>query len=380
MRRPSAASSSTPAAGRRRKVVSSVFTLADAFSAIDRYAPWGPSTKSQYKSRLYKVLRNINLKWKSVTNDALLSVDLVPVLSDKKAIDRMRERVAAESSAPGVVKDYLSPIVGLFQKAATNTLGSLLSDEIKEYTERVMKEQMGVRSVSDVQRSMTDEGHEPYENIMAAAKWYRDRKLFDQHALVASMYGDNPILVRDNYGEVKMYYGDDAQAAYKVPAVNFEEDSYYDVQTGRLYITVFKTRFKGYRPYDIKVSGYTKNMIDRQLHAARANKDYKAGYRHWLFTRSSDPTKAVGKLGKNAEIDKILRKTDVRFKLDQPIGPNILRSSYITYRVNRPGMTQDELILLARDMKHSFAVQQLIYKRQRANDDDPEDGKRKKRK
>ena len=121
-------------------------------------------------------------------------------------------------------------------------------------------------------------------------------------------------------------------------------------------------------------------MIDRQLHAARANKDYKAGYRHWLFTRSSDPTKAVGKLGKNAEIDKILRKTDVRFKLDQPIGPNILRSSYITYRVNRPGMTQDELILLARDMKHSFAVQQLIYKRQRANDDDPEDGKRKKRK
>lgn len=341
-----------------------VFTLADAYKAIDGYSPWGKSTKSQYKSRLVKVLRNIHTKWEKAPIEQLLAVDLVSTLGDAKALERMKKRIAETSKAPGVIKDYLSPIVGLFQKAATNTFGAMLPDEFKESTDRSMKEQMGVRSVSDVQRSMTDEGHEPYDHIVSAAKWYRSRQMYDQHALIASIYGDNPILVRDNYGDVKMYYGEEIHKKFKIPPVNFETDSYYDTQSGRLYITRFKTRFKGYRPYDIKVHENTKKLIDRQLHAARSAGNSKAGYRHWLFTRPGDPTKPFGKLGKNSEIDKVLRKTAVKFSLSQPIGPNILRSSYITHRVNRPGVTQDELILLARDMKHSFAVQQLIYKRQ----------------
>lgn len=349
-----------------RSIVPSKYTVREAFAAIDAYRTWGASTKSQYKSRLLKLIRAVNVNYENATLDTLYTVDLVKLLKSPAALARAKERITSQSKAPGVFKDYLSPLVGLLQKAATETLGKALPGKVQESAEQAMKDMMGVRSVADADRSRTDEGHEPYENIMTAAKWVRARKLLDQRALMVSLYGDNPVLVRDNYGDVKMFYGDAAQRAHNVPSVDPEKDSYYDVRTGRLYITRFKTRAKGYRPYDILVHKHTKAIVDGQLAQARRRGDDAWGYRHWLFTMPSDPRKAMGKLGKNSEIDKALRSTGVGFKLKPPktIGPNVLRSSYVTYRVNLPGVTSDELIMLARDMKHSFAVQQLVYKRQ----------------
>lgn len=350
----------------RGAVVPKKYTVREAFEAIDAYRTWGASTKSQYKARLLKLIRAVNVSYENSTIDALQTVDLIKLFKSPDALLRAKERITAQSKAPGVFKDYLSPLVGLVQKAGAETLGKALSGKVQELAEQVMKDMMGVRSVADAERSRTDDGHEPYENIMAAAKWVRARRLLDQRALMVSLYGDNPILVRDNYGDVKMFYGEAAQRAHKVPAVDPENDSYYDVATGRLYITRFKTRARGYRPYDILVSAHTKAIVDGQLAQARRRGDEAWGYRHWLFTTPSDPRKMIGKLGKNSEIDKALRSTGVKFQLSAPktIGPNVLRSSYVTYRINRPGVTSDELIMLARDMKHSFAVQQLVYKRQ----------------
>lgn len=344
----------------------SKYTVGEALDAIDAYRTWGTATKSQYKSRLIKLLRAIDVKYENVPLDKLRAVDMLKVLKTPGALARAKERIGAQSKAPGVFKDYLSPLVGLLQKAAAETLGKALPGKIQELAEQTMKDMMGLRSVADADRSRTDDGHEPYENVMAAAKWVRARKLLDQRALMVSLYGDNPILVRDNYGDVKMFYGEAAQREHGVPAVDQENDSFYDVRTGRLFITRFKTRARGYRPYDIRVHKHTKAIVDGQLAQARKRGDDAWGYRHWLFTSPSDPRKALGKLGKNSEIDKALRSTGVGFQLKAPktIGPNVLRSSYVTYRVNLPGVTSDELIMLARDMKHSFAVQQLVYKRQ----------------
>lgn len=349
-----------------RGTVPRKYTVREAFEAIDTYRTWGASTKTQYKSRLLKLLRAVNVIYENATLDDMYKVDLIKLLKSPDALTRAKERIVAQSKAPGVFKDYLSPLVGLLQKAAAETLGKALPGKVQEFAEQTMKDMMGVRSVADAKRSLTDDGHEPYENIMAAAKWVRARKLLDQRALMVSLYGDNPILVRDNYGDVKMFYGEAAQRAHNVPAVDPENDSYYDVRTGRLFITRFKTRARGYRPYDILVNKHTKAIVDGQLAQARRRGDDAWGYRHWLFTSPSDPRKPIGKLGKNSEIDKALRSTGVGFQLKAPktIGPNVLRSSYVTYRVNLPGVTSDELIMLARDMKHSFAVQQLVYKRQ----------------
>lgn len=359
------------------------FTIKQAFEAIDAYRTWGDLTKSQYKARLLKLLRAINIRLNNVDETRLMSTDMINLLKDPKVLDRAKERILAGSKAPGVFKDYVSPLVGLLQKAGTDTLGKLIPEKVQERADQLMRDQMGIRSVADASRTLTDEGYEPYENIQKAADWIHAKKLRDQSALIVSIYGDNPILVRDNYGEVKMFYGDAVHREKNVPLVDRDQDSYYDVSTGRVYITQFKTRVKGYRPYDVKLHARTKSMIDYQLKSARQKGDDGWGYRHYLFYMPTDPTKPFGKLGKNYEIDKAMRRTGVSFAIKVPntIGPNVLRSSYITYRVNKMGVTDDELVLLARDMKHSFQVQQLVYKRQGgARSQNPASSKKRKQK
>ena len=233
-----------------------------------------------------------------------------------------------------------------------------------EFVNQTITDKKGIRQVADADRVFSDKDHEPYEHIQAAAKWYRSKKIDTQRALIASIYGDNPILVRDNYGDVKMDYGNATNAKYGVPDVNRMTDSYYDVGTGHVYITKFKNVKFGHRPYDIKLSKETRGIINRQLKKARDAGDLANGYRHFLFIQSGDPKRSIGKLGKNSEVDKALRSAEgVKFTLPETksIGPNVLRSSYVTWRLSRPGVTLDELMCLAHEMKHSFVVQQLVY-------------------
>jgi len=160
-----------------------------------------------------------------------------------------------------------------------------------------------------------------------------------------------------------MDYGTELNKRHGVPEPDRTADTYYDVFSGRLYITAYKNaKHKGHRPYDIQLSDKTRNIIDRQL---IREKRRKMGYRHYLIHAIGNPNKPMGKLGGSTQVlDKALRGAKgVQFKTAGVIGANHMRSSYVTFRLSQPGITLDEMLLLARDMRHSFAVQQLVYQR-----------------
>ena len=346
------------------------FTIQNAFDAFQSYTDWVPNTRKQYSRRLLKVIRLLNPAWTELHEADLLDVDIIPHLNNSGNIKKVTERITSDSRVTGTAKDYMQAISSLAKKASPQGFGTLMSEESLRYVNQIVKNKKDERHVADVHRTFTEDDHEPYTNIQAAGKWYKDNKLITQHALIVSLYADNPVIVRDNYGRVKMYYGESLNRTHKVPAVNLERDTYYDVNKGEIFITEFKNIKAGHRPYDIKLDKHTKAIIDQQLKKARDEGDMRYGYRHWLIyqdtVRKSDPTVAQDKLGKNNEIDRALRAAKtVKFALPitKPIGPNVLRTSYVTWRLNRPNITRDEMHCLARDMRHSFVVQQTVYRR-----------------
>lgn len=346
------------------------FTLQNAFDAYQSFIEWAPITRNTYGRRLLKVIRLLNPAWAELHEADLLEVDIIPHLDSPGNIQKVTERITSDSTVTGTAKDYMQAISSLAKKASPQGFGTLMSDEAIRYVNQIVKNKKDERHVADVHRTFTEDDHEPYANIQAAGKWYRDNGLITQHALIVSLYADNPAIVRDNYGRVKMWYSDALNRTHKVPPVDRDVDTYYDVAKGEIFITEFKNIKRGHRPYDIKIDKYTKSIIDRQLKKARDEGDMARGYRHWLIyqdtARKSDPTVAQDKLGKNNEIDRALRAaTGVTFSLpkSKPIGPNVLRTSYVTWRLNRPDITRDEMHCLARDMRHSFVVQQTVYRR-----------------
>lgn len=350
-------------------VTNKTYTLRQAYDAIRACTFWKPKTQSDYKDRLIKAIRVLRPAWAKLKEDDLWEVDLVGLFNNPDNIQQYLDNINNTSKAVGTPKDYFQAVASLAKRASPHEFGELLSKSQLRWIEQIIKDYKSVRQVADANRTYTDKDHEPYENIQTAGKWYKDRKVTTQSALIASMYADNPVFVRDNYGSLKMDYGTTLNKKYNVPEPDRAEDTYYDVKEGVIYITDFKNARHGHRPYDIKINQYTKWIIDKQLSDARKKKDWEHGYRHYLFYKGADgpnssPKEALQKLGQGGHIDRALRGAkDVEFTLGKVLGPNVLRVSYVTWRVSQAGVSQEEMMCLARDMRHSYAVQQLVYKR-----------------
>lgn len=335
------------------------------------------NTRTIYIERIIRLVQEYDPSTYGKTKMSLSEleeVDVVPIFSSVGNMKKIRDQLTKESKTKSVIKDYFQALSTFYTKISPETFGSLIPDEVKDWIDRSIKDWMSKRSLEDMNRSMSDDGHEPYENIVKAGDWFRKQspdKQITQEALIVSMYADNPVYVRDNYGMVRMDYGGPENRKYAPPQlspINPDTDTFYEVRTGKLYITDFKTAARGYRPYLLVLSDYTRSIIDRQLEAARRSGDMSKGYRPYLFHSASDHMQPIIKLGRNAAIDKAFRSTGVTFNLragHKAIGPNVLRSSYVTYRIQRPGVSMDELMALAHDMKHSFLVQQVVYQRQK---------------
>jgi hypothetical protein len=379
------------------------YTLDNAFADISTSPPeWSDRTRKEYKARLLRITKiammvsgmtppsppqspppstdtgkttkNIKKSSEPVLSEpqapsppqpplTTTTVDLVELFGSVDIIDKIGSAITQESRAKGTVKDYMQALSSLARKSSPDGFGARFPPVVLEHVERMVRDNKSIRQVADVRRTYTDDGHEPYENIQAAGEWYESRGDITQDALIVSMYADNPIFVRDDYGSVMMDYGTERNKRHGVPEPDRTTDTYYDVMNGRLYITSYKNaKHRGHRPYDIQLSDKTRSIIDRQL---IKEKRRKMGYRHYLIHAPGQPNKPMGKLGGSTQVlDKALRGAKgVQFKTAGVIGTNHMRSSYVTYRLSQPGMTLDEMLLLARDMRHSFAVQQLVYQR-----------------
>ena len=383
------------------KFVKPAYTLEDAFADISQSPPeWSDRTRKEYKARLSRITKiaiavsgipdksiqtetekpeetqmPARKKIRTNKNTSQLvqsdprqqplteSVDLITLFGSVDIIDKIGNAITNESRARGTVKDYMQALSSLARKSSPDNFGTRFPAHVLEHVERMVRDNKSIRQVADVRRSFTDEGHEPYENIQAAGKWYTDKADITQNALIVSMFADNPVYVRDDYGAVMMDYGTDTNKKYGVPEPDRSVDTYYDVSSGHLYITAYKNaKHRGHRPYDICLSEKTRTIVDKQL--AR-EKRRKMGYRHYLIHAPGDLNKPIGRMGGSSGVlDKALRAAkNVQFKTPGVIGTNQMRSSYVTYRINQPNVTTEEMLLLARDMKHSFAVQQLVYQR-----------------
>ena len=383
------------------KLAKPAYTLEHAFADISTSPPeWSDRTRKEYKARLLRITKiamavsgmrdkstqtgpeelaetQPPAKKKSRTSknssqpvqsdtqgpSAIESVDLIGLFGSVDIIDKIGSAITQESRARGTVKDYMQALSSLARKSSPDNFGSRFPAHILEHVERMVRDNKSIRQVADVRRSFTDEGHEPYENIQAAGKWYADKADITQDALIVSMFADNPVYVRDDYGNVMMDYGTEANKKHGVPEPDRSVDTYYDVSSGHLYITAYKNaKNRGHRPYDIALSDKTRSIVDKQL---AKEKRRKMGYRHYLIHAPGDLNKPLGRLGgASGVLDKALRGAkSVQFKTPGGIGTNQMRSSYVTYRINQPHVTTEEMLLLARDMKHSFAVQQLVYQR-----------------
>lgn len=384
------------------KLVKPAYTLEHAFADISKSpSEWSDRTRKEYKARLLRITkiamtvsgmstdksvqtdteesvmqppakkksrtnRNSSLPVQSDTQgetQKAQAIDLLELFGSVEIIDSIGNAITRESRARGTVKDYMQALSSLARKSSPDDFGARFPAHVLEHVERMVRDNKSIRQVADVRRSFTDEGHEPYENIRAAGKWYADRGDISQNALIVSMFADNPVFVRDDYGTVMMDYGTDTNKKYGVPEPDRSVDTYYDVSTGHLYITSYKNaKNRGHRPYDIALSDKTRTIVDKQL---SREKRRKMGYRHFLIHSPGDLNKPIGRMGGSSGVlDKALRAAkSVQFKTTGVIGTNQMRSSYVTYRINQPNVTTEEMLLLARDMKHSFAVQQLVYQR-----------------
>ena len=391
----------------KSKPTKPVYTLEHAFSDISASPPeWSDRTRKEYKARLLRITKIAMVVSGMTVSDKAMpkkeeeeetqqqparkksrlskssssssqpvqsdtqapttaaeSVDLIELFGSVDIIDKIGNAITQESRARGTVKDYMQALSSLARKSSPHDFGTRFPAHVLEHVERMVRDNKSIRQVADVRRSFTDEGHEPYENIQAAGKWYEDKADISQDALIVSMYADNPVYVRDNYGNVMMDYGTELNKKHGVPEPDRSVDTYYDVASGHLYITAYKNaKQRGHRPYDIALSDKTRSIVDKQL--AR-EKRRKMGYRHYLIHAPGDLNKPVGRMGGSSGVlDKALRGAkSVQFKTQGVIGTNHMRSSYVTYRINQPNVTTEEMLLLARDMRHSFAVQQLVYQR-----------------
>jgi hypothetical protein len=377
------------------KSAKTIYTIQNAFSDISKSpTEWSDRTRKEYKARLLRITKiamTVNgMLDKPVQMDSLPpskrsrknpnhlqpapsdsrhqdqsieQVDLVDLFGSVETIDKIGNAITQESRAKGTVKDYMQALSSLARKSSPTVFGTRFPEHVLEHVERMVRDNKSIRQVADVRRTFTDEGHEPYENIQAAGKWYSDRGEISQDALIVSLYADNPVYVRDNYGAVMMDYGTVNNKKYGVPEPDRSVDTYYDVSNGHLYITSYKNaKQRGHRPYDIKLSDKTRTIVDKQL---SREKRRKAGYRHYLIHAPGDLNKPIGRMGgAHGILDKALRGAkSVGFKTNGVIGTNQMRSSYVTYRLNQADVTLEEMLLLAREMRHSFAVQQLVYKR-----------------
>lgn len=388
-----------------KRVKADIYTLENAFADISTSPPeWSDRTRKEYKARLLRITKiamtvsgmpqpqqqqtnqkTKQKKKKETTKESsepapsepqaqvqqnqssppfpIGGVNLIELFGSVEIIDKIGSAITQESRAKGTVKDYMQALSSLARKSSPDGFGARFSPAVLEHVERMVRDNKSIRQVADAKRTYTEEGHEPYENIQAAGEWYASRGDMTQDALIVSMYADNPVFVRDDYGSVMMDYGTELNKRHGVPEPDRTADTYYDVFHGRLYITAYKNaKHKGHRPYDIQLSEKTRNIIDRQL---IREKRRKMGYRHYLIHAIGNPNKPMGKLGGSTQVlDKALRGAKgVQFKTAGVIGANHMRSSYVTYRLGQPGITLDEMLLLARDMRHSFAVQQLVYQR-----------------
>lgn len=367
-------------ASRKRKASRPIgFTISEIREAfLTNRSDLKPNTRAIYIERIVRMIQEYEPSTYGKTQMSLSAfedVDVVPIFSSVTNMKKIRDQLTKKSKTKSVIKDYFQALSTFYTKISPETFGPLIPDDVKDWIDRSIKDWMSKRSLEDMSRSMSDDGHEPYTNIQAAGEWFRKQtpdKQITQDALIVSMYADNPVYVRDNYGMVRMDYGGPDNRKYTpshLSPINPDTDTFYEVRTGKLFITEFKTATRGYRPYLLVLSDYTRSIIDRQLETARRSGDMSRGYRPYLFHAPSDHTQPIIKLGRNAAIDKAFRSTAVTFNLkagQKAIGPNVLRSSYVTYRIQRPGVSMDELMALANDMKHSFLVQQVVYQRQKA--------------
>lgn len=384
------------------KLAKPIYTLENAFADISTSPPeWSDRTRKEYKARLLRITKiamavsgmsdkgtqtepemtvetQLPAKKRSRTSKnssqpvpsdtqqsstPIETVDLIGLFGSVDIIDKIGKAITQESRARGTVKDYMQALSSLARKSSPDNFGTHFPAHVLEHVERMVRDNKSIRQVADVRRSFTDEGHEPYENIQAAGKWYADKADITQNALIVSMFADNPVYVRDDYGNVMMDYGTEANKKHGVPEPDRSVDTYYDVSNGHLYITAYKNaKQRGHRPYDIALSDKTRTIVDKQL--AR-EKRRKMGYRHYLIHAPGNLNKPIGRMGASTGVlDKALRAAKhVQFKTTGNIGTNQMRSAYVTYRLNQPNVTTEEMLLLARDMKHSFAVQQLVYQR-----------------
>lgn len=391
----------TKSTKRAKQQIATAYTLENAFADISTSPPeWTDRTRKEYKARLLRITKIAMTVSGMMTSNAgnvaaeaedtkkkkkkekkkdsepapseppaqpqipsPIGVDLVELFGSIDIIDKIGAAITNESRAKGTVKDYMQALSSLARRSSPDGFGARFSPAVLDHVERMVRDNKSIRQVADAKRTYTEEGHEPYENIQAAGEWYASKGDMTQDALIVSMYADNPVFVRDDYGSVMMDYGTELNKRHGVPEPDRTADTYYDVFNGRLYITAYKNaKHKGHRPYDIQLSDNTRNIIDRQL---IREKRRKMGYRHYLIHAIGDPNKPMGKLGGSTQVlDKALRGAKgVHFKTAGVIGANHMRSSYVTYRLSQPGITLDEMLLLARDMRHSFAVQQLVYQR-----------------